>query len=344
MKIISIILLMFTLVPSVSAELKGKSVVFIHGLQVDDINPFVQNDTFDGAVEQAGPVLGSIIDHYIIYDSARRLYQNSEILYSQVKQLEQSQVCQDGCYLVTGSTGDLVARYIISRLNQWEVDRTQFSILLSFDIVGAGGGTELADTAVSITQGGKLSRLITDAISKAFLGFKIRGNTILGIVNDLRPSVARNISDGHYDVPRLRIAAGGQTPIISKFLISGQDDGMVPLHSACGSARKESISSCGRKIKIDGQIANANGPKTLKFNNFPIMMASDMSHTQIDYKGKLIAVNNNISFSDSKGDSLEFSVKERHKTRGFWKFKKRFRTIAKEKDQLAIEFFINELN
>lgn len=343
MKTFILIITLF-LTPFASAELRGKPVVFIHGLQMEDLNPFVQNNTLEGAIEQAGPALGAVIDHYVIYDSGKRLYQNANDLYSQIKLLEQSLACQDGCYLVTGSTGDLVARYIISRLNQWEVDSSKFSILLSFDIVGAGGGTELADVAVSIVQGGKLTRIIMDAISKALLGFKIDRTTILGIVNDLRPSVARNIATGNYNIPRLRIAAGGQTPIISKFFISGRDDGLVPLHSACGSARKESIKSCSKKIKIDGQVAKAKGPQTLQYNNFPIIMASDMSHTEIDYKGKLIAVNNNSIFNDSQGETFEFSVEELHKTRGFWKFKKRYRTIKREREQQAIDFVISEFN
>ncbi|MEM0910564.1 MAG: hypothetical protein AAGJ37_06285 [Pseudomonadota bacterium] len=344
MKVIFILLLTMIVAPIASAELGGKKVIFVHGLQIDDINPFVANDIREGAIEQAGPVLGNIVDEYLLYDSAKRLQENATALHDQIKAFEQRGLCSEGCYFVTGSTGDLVTRYVISRLNQWGVDQDKFSILLSFDIVGAGGGTELADVAVSIVQGNKLSRLLMNAISKAFLGIKINPSTTLGIVNDLRPGIARRIARGQYDVPRLRIAAGGETFLVSRFFISGRDDGMVPLHSACGSARAEAINSCAQKINIDGRIAKSDAPRTLQYNHFPIIMASDMSHTQIDYSGKLVAVNNNTVFTDTASGTIRYSVKEKRRTTGFWRFKKHYRTIDKPKGQLAIAFFIEEFD
>ncbi len=342
--LVAIIICGVVFASSAKAELNGKKVVFIHGLQIVALDPRTTNqERFEDAREQAGPVLNSIIDEFIYYDSARRLTANTNTLYQQIKSLEARETCAQGCYFVTGSTGDLVARYIISRLGQWEVDSAKFNILLSVDIVGAGGGTELADVVVGLVQGGRFARTIRNAITQAFYGIRIPSATaLLGIVNDLRPSIARRHANGQYNIPRLRVAAGGQIPIVSRFFITGRDDSTVPLHSACGSAIRESIQSCADKIKIDGRVSRADGPTALLYNYFPILMAEKMRHTQIDYKGKLVAVNNNSMFAHSTEGRLEYSLEETTYTKGFWKFKKRYRTVNKPKNDLAVQFLVDE--
>lgn len=342
----TLILLIISLFFSCSAlaELKGKKVIFVHGFQISAIKPSTSEEALrTDAIEQAGPVLNTIIDEYLFYDSAKRLTDNSLQLANQIKDFEAREVCRDGCFLVTGSTGDLVARFVISRLNQWEIDSQKFNILLSFDIVGAGGGTEIANTIIGIAQGSSLVRFVFSAVAKIFHGEEIKNGQFMGILNDLRPPIARNHASGNYDVPRLRIAAGKGKPIISRFIIKGRDDGLVPLHSACGSARQESIESCSGSIHIGGKVGSAKGPSALLYNHFPIMMAENMSHTEIDYKGKLVAVNNNTVFAHSTTGNTEFSVQEKTYKKGFWRFKKTYRTIDKPSDQLAVEFLIEQL-
>lgn len=343
MKHLLLATLLLLIVPFTQAELKGKPVIFVHGLQFAALDPTISDAAIrQGAIEQSGSVLINIIDEFLFYDSAKRLTANSAQLAEQIKDFEQREICSEGCYFITGSTGDLVARYVISRLGQWGIDEQKFNILLSFDIVGAGGGTEVADTVIGLVNGNGLSGTIVKALTSALFGRSVDPALVLGIVNDLRPSIARAHADGQYDVPRLRIAAGKKVFIVSKYFITGSDDGLVPLHSACGSARQEAIDSCSRSITLGGKVVNAKGPQELKYNNFPISMAPDMGHTDIDYQGKLVAVNNNTTFIDGKGGSIEYSVAEKSERRGIFRWRKTYRTIDKPRGKLAIEFFIEE--
>lgn len=322
------------------AQISGKNVVFVHGFQAEALNPaLAETERQRSAREQAGTDLARVINDYVYYDSRLRLTANATDLFTQIKDLEQEGTCSQGCYFITASTGDLVTRYIISRLNQWGIDPSKFRILLSFDLVGAGGGTEGADALVGIAQGNPVSVAINSALSQAFFGITLDFGAPLGIINDLRPSIARNQATGNYNVPRLRIVGAQTTPIISQLFLTGGDDGIVPMHSACGSARQEAIFSCSRSIKVDGKLTSADGPQTLRYNHFPILMGKDMAHTEIDYRGQLVAVNNNRNFGPET-----FSVREKTRTTGWWIFKSQYRTVDKPDNQLATTFIINEFD
>lgn len=337
--LLSFLILMLLFAPTANAEIDGKKVVFIHGLQTVAFTSM--NDPNRDAVlredaqAQAGPFLRGRFDDYIYFDSAKRLSVNSASLYSQVKRIESERTCQNGCYFMTASTGDLVARYIMSRLGQWQVDPSKFRVLLSFDLVGAGGGTEGADTIVSIVEGNPVSAAISGVLAQLFLGISINSGTLVGIINDLRPTIARQTATQSSAIPRLRIVGGQETFLISA-LLRGGDDSVVPLHSACGSARAESVYSCSRSIKIDGQLTSASGPRTLMYNHFPIVMGKDMQHTEIDYNGTLVAVNNGKNFGH-----FTYDVNEKTRTTGWWIFKKKFRTIDKPSSTQAVEFLVN---
>lgn len=327
---------------SAQAAIGGKKVVFVHGLQTKAFTTLFDSNRdailrADAQV-QAGTYLRNFFDDFIYFDSAKRLSANSLSLYNQVKRLESEGTCKDGCYFMTASTGDLVSRYIMSRLGQWGIDSSKFRVLLTFDLVGAGGGTEGADVIVAVVEGNPISAAIADVLGKVFVGGPINFGALTGIINDLRPSIARQTAMQSNSVPRLRIAGGEETFLISAFL-KGGDDSVVPLHSACGSSRAESVDSCSRSIGLNGKVGSANGPRSYLYNHFPIVMATDMKHTQIDYTGTLVAMNNGRNFGP-----LNYSVSEKTRTTGWWIFKKTYRTINKPSNQQAVQFLVNEFN
>ena len=67
-------------------------------------------------------------------------------------------------------------------------------------------------------------------------------------------------------------------------------------------------------------------------------MATDMQHTDTNYTGRLVAVNNNRQFGP-----LSYDVSERSYSTGWWIFKKRYRVINKPSGMLATEFFVREI-
>lgn len=339
-QILSFLVVSLLFAPLAYAEIDGKKVIFVHGLQTKAFTTFSSNRSDilkEDAQSQAGSFLRSRFDDFIYYDSAQRLSANSSSLYSQVKRIESAGTCSGGCYFMTASTGDLVGRYIMSRLGQWGIDRNKFRVLLTFDLVGAGGGTEGADTIVAITQGNPVARALGDLLGSIFVGGPLNFNAVAGIINDLRPSIARQTSTQANVVPRLRIV-GGKTTFLISALLKGGDDGVVPMHSACGSASQESIDSCSRSIRLDGRVASADGPRNLWYNHFPIVMGEDMAHTETEYKGKLVAVNNGKNFG-----FFRYDVAEKTQTTGWWIFKKTYKTINKPSSKLAVEYLIEEI-
>lgn len=339
--LLSLFVALLLIAPQAEAAIGGKKTVYIHGLQTKAFTSLLDPNRDavlrEDAQAQAGPFLRGRFDDFIYFDSAKRLSSNSASLYSQVKRIESSRLCQNGCYFMTASTGDLVARYIMSRLNQWQVDPAKFRVLLSFDLVGAGGGTEGADTIVSIVEGNPVSLAVNAVLATFFFGSTINFGDAVGIINDLRPSIARQTATQSSAVPRLRIVGGEETFLISSFLRGG-DDSVVPMHSACGSARAESVYSCSRSIRLDGRVASADGPSSFWYNHFPIVMGKDMQHTEIDYTGTLVAVNNGKNFGP-----FRYDVNETTRSTGWWIFKKYYRTINKPSTQLAVEFLVNEI-
>ena len=328
--------------PTAEAELNGRKVVFVHGFQLEDLSRLrSENVIKEEGLNQAGAFMKPYMDDSIYYHSGYRLSDNSQRLYDQVKRIEQAGTCAQGCYFVTASTGDLVTRYIMSRLNQWGIDKNRFKIALTFDMVGAGGGTEGADEIISALNGNFLGLDLNRYLFRPLFGFDLQLGAYGGIVNDLRPSIARRTAMEANIVPRIRIAAGKQMPVISSLLLGG-DDGIVPLHSACGSSRQEAIYSCSRSIDIDGRIRSASGPSSFMYNHFPIMMAKELRHTEpgaVKPSGPLVALNDGRTFGD-----FNYDVSERNYSTGWWIFKKHYRVINKDDNMSLPEFFIREFN
>lgn len=349
--ITSLLLVASLISPVAEARIAGKNIIFVHGLQTSHLlqprGTLTAAQRRTDAISQAG-IFAPNIDDYITYSSTERLQGNiQQELYSQVKSLESAGTCAQGCLLVTASTGDLVTRYMMSRLNAWNIDSNRFRVLGTMDMVGAGGGSELADVAVTSLTGSNFLSAAARAAMSAWLGADLSGTTPagLGVLNDLRPSVARSTATSNSAVPRVKIAGGGQIVAfnLTGAFIDGTDDGVVALHSACGARYQESIDSCSNSIRIDGRLASANGPSWGYYHNqFPILMAEDMAHTQSatsEPVGRLVAMNKGVNVG-----GIIISPAERQFTTGAWFWKKTYRIVNYNESTPLATYLVNELN
>ena len=169
-----------------------------------------------------------------------------------------------------------------------------------------------ADKLIKLDQSGLLSQsfgaawqdvvygdgwfnVIKKAFIKAVLGV-VPEKGGLGVLNDLRPSNARKSSPGGSAVPRFRfvgkgVIAGGA----GKKFVLGADDGAVPLHSSCMSAKQEAIESCSGSIAANGEIKTVIGPSKGTWHGYyPVLMAASANHMDTiasKQKGSIVTVN-----------------------------------------------------
>ena len=119
-------------------------------------------------------------------------------------------------------------------------------IIATLDYAGAGGGTDLADVAVAAANSEYVPEPMKWAAG-AMLGLDldVADYKELGVVIDLQTAVARTHATAPNNVPRLRFSASGgdQTEIgmgqvrtVTKTMIRGADDTVVPAHSSCGAS------------------------------------------------------------------------------------------------------------
>ena len=323
--------------PASSAVL-GHDVIFVHGLQINHVlqrrSWVSEQDLENDSIAQAGEAAKAFIDHHFYYRSSDRLQAGiAQQMKAHVLDAVRTGKCVNGCVIVTASTGDLVTSYMLANLERWDDEephyaiRRDFKVLGVVDIVGAGGGTEIADKVVNIVvHKNPVSWLVRKGL-ELWLGTSMSGlqPAGLGALNDIRPSVARAGGWGDSGVPHLKIAGAGrgvtyQGVDITGLLIPGEDDGVVPLHSACGSRYDVSLSSCSKTTRLDGSRRSANGPNGYFYNQFPILMAKDMTHTQLNQDnsvGLVVPVDGNLSRGLNGG--MRFGLKVRKDRRGpFW--------------------------
>ena len=292
---------------NVQAKLSGKNVVLVHGLQTTHLK---------GASDDAGlqrdaneyweDYWGSRAEAILYWSANDRISGGiKDDMRIQIKQLEAQGTCQAGCVFVTHSTGNLVLRDTLSRLNQWGVNPNNFKVIASLDFAGAGGGSELASLAVNIAEGGGIINAIARSAVDLALGFKpAPGN--LGVLYDLRPPTARTIATANGATPRLRFAGTGSEYLrITKAFIPGKDDAVVGMHSSCGSRWVGSYDSCDRNVQADGSLKSASAPSSLYFNHFPVLMGAGTDHFEAisnDRSGYMTTVVNDTT----RGVRLDF--------------------------------------
>ena len=266
-----------------TAQIAGKNVVLVHGFQPAQLsNPPTSNAAVsaDGA-NYWQEFWGARAQARIDWDSTQRIEGNGMLfVYEQLKALSQSGLCAQGCVFVTHSTGDLVTRYLLENQARWlAADGLQpLQVAAVIDLMGAGGGTELADIALSVANNNSWWAAPAKAAVRAVFGIDPTPQN-LGVINDLTTNQARSIAMSPNGIPRLRVVGGGSDFFgTTGAFISGTDDGVVPAHSACGATQAAAFDSCSRSIAMNGRVGNASGPAALWFNHYPILMSESAAH------------------------------------------------------------------
>lgn len=265
------------------AQLAGHNVILVYGFQQEDL----ANAPADlNAVKTAGEDYWrtfwlSRSEARIDWPSNGRVEGGiAQQAYQQIREISQQGLCNDYCIVVSHSTGDLVTRYLLENQARWLQSEglPPLKILASIDYAGAGGGTDLANLAVSLAYNPTWYNWPVRAAVRAFTGIDpAPGN--LGVVNDLQTNTARNLAVSPNAIPRLRFVAGGSPYAgITKAFIAGTDDGVVPTHSACGATSAAAIDSCSSSISLEGKVTSQNGPSALYFNHYPILMNEGVTH------------------------------------------------------------------
>lgn len=268
------------------AQLAGHNVILVHGFMMDDLSNPPANFQ---EVRQAGE--DNWRDYWLNRAEARIDWASNgrvegeiaQQAYQQIRQISQQGLCNNYCIVVTHSTGDLVTRHILENQARWlRADGLQpLRILAVMDMAGAGGGTELADLAVSLAYNDSWYNWPLRAAVQAFTGIEPEPDN-LGVVNDLQTNVARNLSVAPNSIPRLRYVGGGSSyGGITKPFISGTDDGVVPTHSACGATSANGIDSCAGNLSMAGKVSSQSGPAGLYYNHYPILMSEGANHSDV---------------------------------------------------------------
>jgi hypothetical protein len=299
---------------------KEYKIVLIHGFQPQQL-------INDGDIEQSGQQYwqgywDSLSDARIDWPSYERIEGKiaTDYLWPKLKEFSQSNFCSPGCIFVTHSTGDLVARYIIDNQETWleNAGLSPLNIVATFDIAGAGGGSELADLAVSVAQGTENWTFIIEAALEAWLGGDLTDQ--LGVLHDLKVNNARQLSPlPDARIPRLRFVgdASEYFGITSPF-IKGHDDGVVGSHSACGGNRQASFGSCSAQVDFNGKIENqSNAVSGFMPYHYPMLMGKDYSHGSLletRQAGKVTAASSNENLLS--GESIQFDTYTQ--TSGWW--------------------------
>ncbi len=317
--VVAIALLLIGL--NAQAKFNGKNLVLVHGLKVDDFKNNPSDSQLPGlAQEYWSEYWGSRAEATLYWPATERITGRvKDLIRTQIKDLERSRLCQDGCVFVTHSAGDLVTRHALSSLGQWQVDPSKFRVLVTLDFAGAGGGSELADVAVNISEGSGIINAAQRAAIKAFLGVDPSPGK-LGTVYDLRPAVARNIARQNTGVPRLRFVGSGTAYLgITKLFVRGTDDSVVGYHSTCGARYAASYESCSRSVRDSGVLRSSNGPSSFMANHYPVLMGDKADHFDVitnQRTGNYTTVVNDQIFG---GVRVDFSTTTKRKWWALWR-------------------------
>lgn len=328
------------------AQMAGKNVILVHGLQPaqlmrDSVTP--QEVTSDGA-NYWSAFWGQYADDRLDWSSKSRLNADTaQRAYNKVMQWARTGFCNNGCVLVTHSTGDLVTRYMLDQQDVWtEAAGLQpLNILAVFDFAGAGGGSELADLALDVAGSSSWLTAPIRAAVNAWLGFTVTPEK-LGVLRDLRPAVARQTAMAPNSVPRLRFVGGGSEYLgATGGFLPGTDDGVVSLHSSCGGNAIKAVDSCVGYRALDGEQTSVSAPDSLWYNHYPVLMGSDTHHggTIGNQSGVLLSyVNNNLN----PGVNVSFATQTT--TSGWWLWKSTYNTVPGSDNQTMSNLVFNSVN
>ncbi|PML82149.1 hypothetical protein [Enterovibrio norvegicus] len=302
---------------STFAALGNHPVVLVHGLQPGQLasQPNADGVRADGEAYWEEFWL-TRADERIDWPSQERIAGkiSSDYIWPKLKQLSQNNTCANGCIFVTHSTGDLVTRYILDNQENWLLNEglQPLNIISTFDFAGAGGGSELADLAVNVAEGGGVLNATLRLALSLWMG-EIPNSENTGVLNDLKVSNARQIAPfPDARVPRVRFVGDDSEyfGVTSPFL-PGHDDGVVSAHSACGASATGSFSSCSRSVAFDGKVANqSRGVSSFMPQHYPMLMGDGYGHGELignSHQGKVTAADSAISLGNGQTVSVNTS-------------------------------------
>ncbi|GAA6138520.1 hypothetical protein NBRC116583_22670 [Arenicella sp. 4NH20-0111] len=304
-----------------NAKFAGKNLILVHGLKVDDFKNRPTDAQLPGLAESYwSEYWGNRAEAKLYWPATARITGRvKDLIRAQIKDLEARGTCAAGCVFLTHSAGDLVTRDALTRLRQWGVDPNRFKVLATLDLAGAGGGSELANLAINVSDGGGIISSIQRRIVKLFTGINPSRGT-LGTVYDLRPSNARSIGRTNTGTPRLRFVGTGAAYLgVSRPFVKGNDDGVVGVHSTCGASSARSYDSCSRSVRDNGVLRSTSGPSSFMSNHYPILMGSSTDHFEIitnKRTGNYTTVTNGRTLG---GIRLDFSTKTKRKWWALWR-------------------------
>ncbi|WP_125557702.1 hypothetical protein [Pseudoalteromonas rubra] len=303
----------------------GYKVVLIHGLQTSQITSGYPIDVTGDGESYWSEFWGQHADVRIDWPALERIEGKiaSDYVWPKLKQMSQQGTCQPGCILVTHSTGDLVARYLLDNQANWleNAGLAPLNIVATFDIAGAGGGSELADLAVSIAQGTSGLNPLLEAAIRAWLGGSVEGR--LGVLNDLKVNNARQIAAlPEARTPRLRFVADGTLFLgVTKLFLKGTDDSVVATHSACGASRADDFGSCSASVATSGKLASqSDAVSGFMPYHYPMLMSDNYDHFSVindRAEGKVTAAQASRQLAD--GRTINFNTYEEETGAWFWK-------------------------
>lgn len=329
-----------------NAQMAGKNVILVHGLQPAQL----MRETVTAAEVTAdgenywSAFWGQYADDRLDWSSKSRLNADTaQRAYDKVIEWASTGFCSAGCVLVTHSTGDLVTRYMLDQQEVWTeaAGYAPLNILAVFDFAGAGGGSELADVAIdTIDSSSLLSSAVRSALN-AWLGFTLTRDN-LGVLTDLRPANARQIAISPNDVPRLRFVGGGNEYYgVTGGFLPGTDDGVVALHSSCGATTADGIDSCVSYRALDGEETSVSAPAALYYNHYPVLMGSDTHH------GGTIGTQNGVTLSyvnNNFNAGVNVALNTQTTTSGWWLWKSTYHTVTGSADHTMSEVLFNAVN
>ncbi|ESP91171.1 MULTISPECIES: hypothetical protein [Pseudoalteromonas] len=314
---------------SVGANAKAYKTVLVHGFQSQQLTAMDPRKIDSDGEAYWAEYWGGLADERIDWPSYERVEGKiaSDYLWPKLRTMSEQGVCQPGCIFLTHSTGDLITRYIIDNQANWleNAGLEPLNIVATFDVAGAGGGSELADLAVNVANG--LANPVVEAAVRAWLGRSV-GQT-LGVLNDLKVNNARQIASFPGDrTPRLRFVADGDLYFnATKLFLPGIDDSVVAAHSACGANQVAAFDSCSVHVGMDGKLTSQDdGVRHFLPYHYPMLMSDNYDHYSVilnQAKGKVTTANTSINVAPNK--SVAFSTYEEEK--GFWLWKKKYRYV-----------------
>lgn len=226
----------------------------------------------------------------IPWDSTKRIDSQMDFIVERYLQAIDDGVCDNGCLLVTHSTGGLVSDMLLSAAYDSKGTSNDYGVIwdktiVAMNVASATGGVNLANLLGDVAIDGiACYTVVTKEILRLLFPFIECGKPdTLGAGYDLRPSVARSINDAdNTRTPHLMVVGGGDMVggLVKPFL-KGKSDGLVAMHSSCGGNQFKSYDSCVNYQGVDGGLASQSAPSGFYRNHYPFIFTMEGHGSQL---------------------------------------------------------------